>query len=78
MKKFLKRSRMKNKILFWIFAPLKNISLGVIIFLIFHAFEKTSNNQIIGLDTQILLSILFPLLTLIIEYMFFESIKFKG
>jgi len=69
---------MKNKILFWIFAPLKNISLGVIIFLIFYAFEKTSNNQIIGLDTKILLSILFPLLTLIIEYIFFISTRSKG
>ncbi|GAJ02965.1 unnamed protein product [marine sediment metagenome] len=69
---------MKNRILFWIFAPLKNISLGVIIFLIFHAFEKTSNNQIIGLDTKILLSILFPLLTLIIEYIFFESTRPRG
>lgn len=78
MEKFLKRSRMKNRILFWIFAPLKNISLGVIIFLIFHAFEKTSNNQIIGLDTKILLSILFPLLTLIIEYIFFESTRPRG
>jgi len=78
MKKFLKRSRMKTKILFWIFAPLKNISLGVIIFIIFHAFEKTSNIQIIGLDTRILLSVLFPLLTLIIEYMFFESKGSKG
>ncbi len=68
---------MKNKILFWIFAPLKNISLGVIIFLIFNSLEKISNTQIIGLDTQILLSILFPLLTLIIEYMFFEGTTFK-
>jgi len=68
---------MKIRILFWIFAPIKNISLGVIIFLIFHAIEKTSNNQIIGLDTRILLSILFPLFTLIIEYIFFRSTRLK-
>ena len=69
---------MKNKILFWIFAPLKNVSLGVIIFLIFQSFKKINSPQAIGLDTQVLLSILFPLLTLIIEYIFFENIRFKG
>ncbi len=66
---------MKTKILFWIFAPLKNISLGVIIFLLFQAFGKTGGHQVIGLDTQILLSTLFPLLTLIVEYIFYRSIR---
>jgi disulfide bond formation protein DsbB len=70
---------MKNKnVLFWIFAPLKNISLGVIIFLLFNAFGKISNTQIIGLDTLIWLSVLFPLLTLIVEYIFFDRIKNRG
>ena|GEM_PF-898990 len=77
--KVYKRSKMKNKnILFWIFASLKNISLGVIIFLLFSAFGKISNTRIIGLDTLILLSVLFPLMTLIVEYIFFAKIKNRG
>jgi hypothetical protein len=57
---------MKNKTIFWIFGILQAIILGLIIFFIL---QTTS----IGKDTSIVLSILFPVFTLIIEYMIYEK-----
>jgi len=53
---------MKNKNLFCIFGILQAITLGLIIFFIL----QTTG---IGKDTNLVLSVLFPIFTLIIEYM---------
>jgi len=57
---------MKNKTLFYIFGILQTITLGLIIFFML---GTTS----IGRDTSIVLSILFPIFTLIIEYMIYSK-----
>jgi len=57
---------MKNQKLFCVFGILQIITLGLILFFIL---QTTS----IGKDTSIVLSILFPVLTLIIEYMIYSK-----
>ena len=63
---------MKKKEIFWIFDVLKNVTLGVIIYIIFDSLNKISENGVIGWDTQILLSVLFPTFSLIIEYIMYS------
>jgi hypothetical protein len=58
--------------IFWIFGVLQSVSLGLIIFLIFRSLNAIAENGVIGLDTQILLSILFPLFLLIVEYLIYS------
>jgi len=57
---------MSEKKIFYIFGILQAIILGLIIFFIL---GTTS----IGKDTNILLSVLFPVFTLIIEYMIYSK-----
>jgi ABC-type transport system involved in multi-copper enzyme maturation permease subunit len=64
---------MKNYV-FWIFGILQSVSLGLIIFLLFHVLRNTSSAAGIGLDTQILLSISFPLFLLICEYIIYAKL----
>lgn len=64
---------MGNEKIFWIFGILQSISLGTIIFLVFRSLNKISEVEVIGLDTQILLSILFPVFLLIVEYLIYSK-----
>ena len=57
---------MKTKI-FWIFGILQSLSLGIIIFLLFDSLNLIKGDSVIGLDTQILLSVAFPLFLLLVE-----------
>ena len=57
---------MKSKKLFLIFGILQAITLGLIVFFML----GTTN---IGRDTSIVLSVLFPIFTLIIEYMIYSK-----
>jgi len=57
---------MTNKNVFYIFGILQAITLGLIIFFIL----QTTN---IGRDTNIVLSVLFPIYTLIVEYMIYSK-----
>ena len=59
--------------MFWIFGILQSLSLGVIVFLIFRALNLIHGKPVIGLDTQILLSVSFPLFLLIMEYMIYKK-----
>jgi len=58
---------MKNKNIFWIFWTLQTITLGLIIFFVLNGLNTT------WLDTQIILSILFPIFLLIIEYIIYSK-----
>lgn len=58
---------------FWIFAILQNVVLGIIIFLIFKSLSMINGTAVIGLDTQILLSISLPLFLLIVEYVIYSK-----
>ena len=57
---------MTNKNVFYIFGILQAITLGLIIFFIL----QTTN---IERDTNIVLSVLFPIFTLIVEYMIYSK-----
>jgi len=57
---------MTNKNVFYIFGTLQAIILGLIVFFIL----QITN---IGRDTSIVLSILFPIFTLIVEYMIYSK-----
>ena len=63
---------MKTKI-FWIFGILQSLSLGIIIFLLFRSLNLIKGDSVIGLDTQILLSVAFPLFLLIVEYIIYTK-----
>jgi len=58
---------------FWIFGILQSISLGMIIFLVFRALNLIYGDAVIGPDTQIVLSISFPLFLLIVEYIIYKK-----
>jgi len=62
---------MANKKIFWIFGILQSLALAVIIFLLFNSMNIINNAKVIGLDTQITLSVLFPLFLLLVEYVIY-------
>lgn len=64
---------MKNNNIFWIFGILQSLTLGFIIFLLFRSFNLISATPVIGLDTSVLLSILFPVFLLIVEYIIYSK-----
>jgi len=66
-------SNMKYKKLFWIFAILQYALLGVILFLIFHSLGVLHGERIIGLNTQLLICIAFPLFSLLAKYISLEK-----
>ena len=63
---------MKTSI-FWIFGIIQSLSLGVIIFIVFKSLNMISEAQVIGLDAQISLSIVFPLFLLMVEYIIYSK-----
>ena len=68
-----KLSNEKEKRVFWIFGILQSITFGLIIFLIFKSLNEIAGFRVIGLDTQLLLSISFPLFLLIVEYIIYSK-----
>ena len=62
-----------NTKVFWIFGILQSLSLGVIIFLLFRSLNLIKGESVIGLDTQILLSISFPIYLFIVEYIIYKK-----
>jgi len=59
---------MKYTKLFWIFAILQYALLGTILYLIFHSMNVIHGSRVIGLDTQLLICIAFPLFSLLVKY----------
>ncbi|UCG29956.1 MAG: hypothetical protein JSV53_10720 [candidate division WOR-3 bacterium] len=62
-----------NVRLFWIFGILQSLSLGVIIFLVFRSLNMIKGESIIGLDTQIVLCVCFPLFLLLVEWLIYNK-----
>jgi hypothetical protein len=62
-----------NTKIFWIFGILQSLSLGIIVFLLFRSLNLIKGESVIGLDTQILLSISFPLFLLLVEYIIYKK-----
>ena len=67
-----RRTNMNTKV-FWIFGILQSLSLGAIIYLLFRGLRMIGGQDIIGTDTQILLSISFPIFLLIAQAAMFNS-----
>ncbi len=59
--------------IFWIFGILQSLSLGIITFLLFRSLNLIKGDSVIGLDTQILLSVAFPLFLLLVEYIIYTK-----
>ena len=57
-----------NAKVFWIFGVLQSLSLAAIIFLVFQSLNGIGAQHAIGLDTSIVLSMIFPLFLLLVEY----------
>ena len=53
--------------IFWIFGILQAVTLGLIIFFVLRASAE------VGSDTRIVLSVLFPLFLLIVEYLIYSK-----
>jgi len=64
---------MENKKIFWIYGILQSLALATIIYLLFHSLNIINKARIIGLDTHILISLLFPLFLLIVEYVIYSK-----
>jgi len=62
-----------KKGLFWIFGLLQTLSLGAIIFLIFRGLNQLGDGKVIGLDSQLVLSLVFPIFLLLVEYLIFNK-----
>ncbi len=58
---------MKNNKVFWIFGILQAATLGLVVFFVLQSLGS------IGKDTQIMLSILFPLFLLMTEYTIYSK-----
>jgi len=61
-----------NAKIFWIFGVLQSASLAAIIFLVLRSLSATEGGRI-GLDTRIVLSVVFPLFLLLVEYTIFAK-----
>ena len=64
---------MMKHTIFWIFGILQSLSLGVILFLLFRSLRIIGGESVVGLDTQIVLSVTFPLFLLIVEYIIYSK-----
>lgn len=64
---------MNNKRGFWLFGSLQSATLGVVIYLIFDVVNRMSETRAMGMDTQIVLSVLFPVFLLLVEYTIFSK-----
>ncbi len=63
---------MKTNI-FWIFGILQSLSLGLIIFLVFRSLGLIHGAPVTGMDTQIVLSVTFPLFLLLVEFIIYSK-----
>jgi len=64
---------MDDKKLFWIFGTLQTLTLIALIYLMFRSLNIMAGTPTIGPDTQIVLSILFPVFLLAVEYMIYTK-----
>jgi hypothetical protein len=58
---------------FWIFGVLQCASLGAIVFLLLGSLNSAARGRSVGLDTRILLSLVFPLFSLLVEYVIYTK-----
>jgi hypothetical protein len=68
----IERGAYLKKSVFWIFGVLQSLSLGAVIFLVFRSLDTIHGSSVIGKDTQVVLSIAFPLFLLLVEYVVYS------
>jgi len=61
-----------NARVFWIFGLLQSASLGAIVFLVLRSLSALGDKGI-GLDTSVVLSVVFPLFLLLVQYTIFAK-----
>ena len=59
--------------IFWIYGILQSLTMAVIILLLFNSLNLIHGEPVIGRNTQVLLSVTFPLFLLIIEYIIYSK-----
>jgi hypothetical protein len=60
---------MRNNTLFWIFGTLQSLSLAALIYVGFRCMNILHGSRLVGGDTQVVLSVSFPLFLLLVEYL---------
>ena len=78
MKGWLKMEKEKNqnkkRNIFIMFGIFQSLGIGVFIFLVFRALNMINGSPVIGLDSQIMLSILVPVFIFNVEYQIYSKI----
>jgi len=61
--------------IFWLFGTLQSFALAALIFVIFESLSRMSGARVIGRDSQIVLSVAFPLFLLAVEYVIYRAVS---
>lgn len=59
--------------IFWLFGTLQSFALAALIFVIFESLSRMNGARVIGIDSQIALSVAFPLFLLLVEYVIYRA-----
>ena len=69
---------MKSRSVFWIFGVLQSLSMGFLIFVVFRSMNVLHGSAVVGGDTQVVLSVAFPLFLLLVEYVIYSRCQGKS
>ena len=64
----------KSKNMFLLFGILQTLGLGIFFFLVFRGLNIINGSPVIGLDSQIMLSVLVPIFIINVEYVIFSKL----
>jgi len=62
-----------KKNIFWVCGVVQSVSLGIIIFFTLNGLNNVSGDKVIGFDTQVLLSVMFPLFLWLTPYVIYSK-----
>lgn len=66
---------MRSNTLFWIFGTLQTLSLGALVYVVFECMNALHGSRLVGGDTQVVLSVSFPLFLLLVEYLVYSRCR---
>jgi len=69
-----KKENKKHKNLFLMFGIFQSLGIGIFIFLIFRSLNIIHGSPVIGLDSQLLLSVLIPVFIFNVEYFIYSKL----
>ena len=67
------KNQNKKRNIFIMFGIFQSLGIGVFIFLVFRALNMINGSPVIGLDSQIMLSILVPVFIFNVEYQIYSK-----